>query len=375
MSARHDVLFYVPNVGPLLLPGDDLPAGGAETQMVVLARELARRGMRVAFVVYADELPPSVDGLDLIVQRSPRIRVPGLRSVEAALRTLIAVVRGNASVVVQRNASVVTGLVALAARVTGRRFVYSSANVIDFEFARLESSRLKIALFHLGIRLANEVVVQTLEQVRLAREHFGVSVRLIRSVAESATPRSRAPRAFLWIGRLATYKYPDAYLDLAAAVPEATFRMVGVPSGPDGTRLAAEVAERARSLDNVELVEPRPRAALGPLYDEAVAVVNTAEFEGMPNIFLEGWARGVPALALQHDPDGVIVRERLGRFAAGDLVLLAHQARSLWEDREGQAETAERCVAYVRREHSLDAAARAWTEVIRGFADETGGAG
>jgi glycosyltransferase involved in cell wall biosynthesis len=364
MSARHDVLFYVPNVGPLLLPGDDLPAGGAETQMVVLARELARRGMRVAFIVYGDELPPSVDGLDLIAQRSPRIRVPGLRSVEAALRTLVAVVRGNASVVVQRNASVVTGLVALAARVTGRRFVYSSANIIDFEFARLEPSRLKVALFHLGIRLANEIVVQTPEQVRLAREHFGVSTRLIRSVAEPATPRSRAPSAFLWIGRLATYKHPEAYLDLAAAVPEATFRMVGVPSGPDGTRLAAEVAERARSLDNVELVEPCPRAELGPLYDDAVAVVNTAEFEGMPNIFLEGWARGVPALALKHDPDDTIVREQVGAFADGDPGVLADHARSLWAGREDQREFAQRCIDYVRCRHSLDAAALAWTQVV-----------
>jgi hypothetical protein len=365
MSARRDVLFYVPNVAPLLVPGTDLPAGGAETQMVVVARELSRRGLRVAFVVYGDDLPSSVDGLELIVQRPPRVRVPGLRSIEAAMRTFYAVWRGDAQVVVQRNASVVTGLVALAARAIGRRFVYSSANVIDFDFSRLEPSRLRLGLFHLGIRLANVVVVQTPEQVRLARDSFGRTASLIRSVAEPATPRTRAPSGFLWIGRLATYKHPHAYLDLAAAVPEATFRMLGVPSGPDGLRLAAEVAERAGRLPNVELLAPRPRAELGPLYDDAVAIVNTAEFEGMPNIFLEGWSRGVPALALDHDPDGVIVRERLGAFAAADAGLFARQARSLWTRRAEGGELAGRCVAYVRRDHSLDGAARAWAEIIR----------
>jgi glycosyltransferase involved in cell wall biosynthesis len=368
MTRRHDVLFYMPNAAPLLFPGAELPAGGAETQMVVIARELARRGLRVGFVVVADELPRSGGCLDLMIQRPLRIRVPGARPVEAALRTLrtlVAVVLGNASVVVQRNASVVTGLVAVAARVTGRRFVYSSANVVDFEFSRLERSRLKVALFHLGIRLANDVVVQTSEQVHLARERFGVSARLIRSVAESASPRNGAPGAFLWIGRLAPYKHPEAYLDLATAVPEATFRMVGVPFGPDGARLAAEIADRARSLENVELLEPRPRAELGPLYDDAVAVVNTAEFEGMPNVFLEGWARGVPALALQHDPDDIIVRERIGAFAHGDAARLADCARALWAARHHQQEVASRCIAYVRGQHSLDAAASAWAEVIR----------
>jgi hypothetical protein len=365
MTARHDVLFYLPNVGPLLLPGDHLPTGGAETQMVLVGRELARRGLRVAFVVYGEQLPSSVDGLDLIVQRPPRLGIPGSRPFERSVRTLIAVVLGNASVVVQRNASIVTGLVAIAARMTGRRFVYSSANVIDFEFSQLERNRLKIALFHLGIRLANDVVVQTSEQVRLARECFGVSARLIGSVAEPATPRRGTPTAFLWVGRLATYKHPEAYLDLAAAVPEASFRMVGVPSGPDGARLAAEVADRARSLDNLELLEPRPRAELGPLYDDAVAVVNTAAFEGMPNVFLEGWARGVPALALRHDPDNIIERRRLGAFAGGDPSRLIEQVRSFWTSRHDQQELAARCIEYVHGQHSLDAAARGWMEVVR----------
>lgn len=364
MRGRHDVLFYVPNAGPLLLPGNDRPAGGAETQMVAVARALARQGVSVAFVVYGDALPPSVDGVNLIVQRPPRLRLPVLRSAESGLRTLVAVMRGNSSVAVQRNASGTTGLVAVAARVSGRRFVYSSANVIDFDFARIEPSRLKVAFFHLGVRLASEVVVQTTEQEHLARRHFGVSPRLIRSVAETARPRRCVPSAFLWIGRLTRYKHPDAYLDLAAAVPEATFRMIGVPSGPDGERFVTEISQRARSLPNVEVLQPRARSELGPLYDDAVAVVNTAEFEGMPNIFLEGWARGVPALAFQHDPDDTIVRERLGLFAAGDPGRLADAARTLWATRHEQQELASRCIDYVGGQHSLDAATRNWTEVI-----------
>jgi glycosyltransferase involved in cell wall biosynthesis len=367
MRARHDVLFYVPNVGPLLRPGDHPPPGGAETQVAILARELARRRLRVALVVHDVGLPPSIDGLDLVVQRGLRSRLPGLRSLEVLARTLLAVVQARAPVVVQCNASVETGYVGLATRLTGRRFVYATVNIVDLNFGRIEPSRLRLAGFRAGVRLAHDIVAQTAEQVQLARERFGRGARLVQCAAEPATLRQATPEAFLWIGRLVSYKQPMAYLDLAEAVPEAKFRMVGVPIGSEGRRLEIALRERAASLPNVELLEPRPRPELGPLYDAAVAVVNTAEFEGMPNVFLEGWARGVPALALQHDPDGIIVRERLGAFAEGDPARLAEQARALWAARGNVRDLAERCVTHMDAHHSPEALADGWTRVL--FAD------
>jgi glycosyltransferase involved in cell wall biosynthesis len=355
----HDVAFHALHAGPLLSPGAELPSGGAETQVVIIARALVRRGLRVAIIVADPDLPPSVDGIDLIHQRPSRI---GPLGVFAA--TFAAVRQANAPVVVQCNASMDTTYVGLSARLTGRRFVFQTVNVVDFDFARLQPNRIRRAAYRLGVRLAHEVVSQTREQVRLSEERFGRSARLAVCVSEPAEPRTDAPDAFLWIGRLAWYKRPHAYLDLAEAVPEARFRMIGVPSGPDGARLSGEVEERAASLPNVELLAPRPRDELGPLYESAVAVVNTAEFEGMPNIFLEGWAHGAPALAEIHDPDGMIVRERLGMFAAGDPVRLAQHARSLWAAREDNEELASRCVAYVREHHSLAAVTDVWVDLV-----------
>ena len=100
------------------------------------------------------------------------------------------------------------------------------------------------------------------------------------------------------------------------------------------------------------------------LVDSSVAIVNTADFEGMPNVFLEGWERGVPALALTHDPDGVIESHGLGWFAHGSREQLAELARTAWEQRGDQAAIAERCRAYVRDEHSTDAVAARWRDAL-----------
>jgi hypothetical protein len=90
----------------------------------------------------------------------------------------------------------------------------------------------------------------------------------------------------------------------------------------------------------------------------------------MPNIFLEAWSRGIPALALNHDPDGIISRYGLGGFANGRRERLAELARELWDGRAARDECAARCQAYVQRSHSPEAVSAEWARVLS-FADES----
>ena len=362
---EFDIAFYMPWIGPLLVPGAGPPPGGAETQMLMLARALAGRGRRVCLVTYgtAGVLPTEIDGIAVIAQRPPRTRVKLVGFATHLVSAARALGPLRANVFVQRAAGPTTGIVALFARAKRSRFVYSSANVIDFDFERLEASRPRVWLFHLGLKLANTIVVQTHEQVDLCRRRFGRDPVLIKSIAEPASTTELDRQAFLWVGRAAPYKRPDAFVDLAAAVPEASFRMILV-TPERGHALTRSVVERCRKVPNIELLDPRPREELMRLIDSSVAMVNTADFEGMPNIYLESWARGVPALSLLHDPDGVIERESLGFFARGSPERLAAHARTLWQTRANQSELQARCRAYVAREHGPEQVVDRWVEAL-----------
>ncbi len=361
-----DAAFYMPGVGSTLAVGQAGAAGGAERQILMLAGGLARRGWRIAVVSYATDhqLPATVGGARLLVHRRPRRGgllpdwVAYLWEVARMLFTL------DAGVFVQRSAGSTTGYVGLAAVALRKRFVYSSANVVDFRFEQLETNRRAVRLFHLGVRLAGAVVVQTPEQVELCRERFGREPVLIKSLAEAKPLRVGMPEAFVWAGRLAAYKQPEVMVKLAQALPEARFWMVAVATGDEEQGRLESLTDAARELENLEVLAPRPREELGELLARSVAVVNTAEYEGMPNVFLEGWARGVPALALSHDPDAVIARERLGSFAEGSLDRMIELARELWAGRGAQAELAQRCRGYIQREHSVDSALDRWEQVL-----------
>jgi len=364
MRRSYDVAFYMPSLGPLLTR-KAASQGGAETQIWLLARGLATRGYKVCAIVIDTPpgLPTDFDGVDVIL-RPPWQGGRGVRGRLAELLVLWRVLAPlDAKVIVQRGAGLWTGLVALIARIRRRRFVFSSANLSDFKFAELASTLKEVRSFDLGVRLASTVVVQTDEQAERCVEKYGRRPVVVRSIAEPAEPRQRSPEAFLWIGRLTDYKRPEAFVELARALPEERFWLVGMPS-PRHPEISRALERRASGVENLELIAPRPREELLELYERAVAIVNTADFEGMPNIFLEGWMRGVPALALSHDPDGVIEANGLGAFAHGSLEELIELARSLWSSRHDQTDLSERCRAYAKREHSATAVVAGWITAL-----------
>jgi len=355
---------------PLVTPEDAAQrwSGGAETQVMLLSRALAKRGLAVCLVVFdlpGADIPTSVQGVDIVV-RPPWLaggNVIGQWREVAAMRTAL---RGvDARVVVTRTAGANVGLVGLWTKLSRRHFVYSSASLGDFEYESVLAKRRDRILFRLGVALADTIVVQTEEQARLCVRRFGKTPFCIRSVSEPAEQSQLEPDAFLWVGRVDANKQPLEFVHLARSLPDAQFWMVASPlPNLEGRRLWDEIERQALSLSNLTVLPPRRRPELLELIARAVAVVSTSEFEGMPNVFLEAWARGIPALALEHDPDGVIGRYGLGGFAEGQRDRLVELASDLWLSQTVRKECAKRCRAYAAANHSAEVVSAEWQRAL-----------
>lgn len=373
IKRRFDIAFYMPSITPLLVPDAHLlPPGGAQTQIFLLCQALAGRGAHVALIVEEPpagiDLPAEVNGVQLVARPAYQAHSPMIGKVREAFRIWHTLRTVQPETLVSRMCGADVGILGVYARTAGTRFVYSSASVADFAPERMLPKRRDIALYRLGVRLADRIVVQTEEQVDLCRARFGTEPALIKSIAELGEISNSEPSYFLWIARLVDYKNPMAYIELARDVPEAKFLMLGVPNRDthEARIFAQRVRTAAASVPNLEILTPRPREQLNELLKRAIAVVNTGSIEGMPNVFLEGWSRGVPALALAHDPGGVIERENVGGFGRGSQQRFAELARELWQRRHHLAALRRRCREYVVRHHSPDAVVAQWLQVLAG---------
>jgi glycosyltransferase involved in cell wall biosynthesis len=382
MSPRNDIAIYSPFAFSFYEdPGnkayqDAKGGGGAELQTTLLARALARDGLRVAHVVYpveviAPDLPPSLE----VVQRPPRARRRDvLGKLGETLGVWRALTAADARLYVFRTglsggiAAFVVG--ALLCLIRRRRLVLAASNDLDFIFERPDRSRLTEAMYRLALRQTRRIVVQSEQQLGLARTAVGDSgrVSLIPSFAEPAedepTPAQRD--AFLWVGRLVEYKLPLHYVELARALPEVRFVMVAPTTGETTQALEQQLAAATADVPNLEVLAHLRRERTLELIGRSIAVVGTSHHEGMPNVFLEAWARGVPVISLHFDPDGRIAREGMGICAQGSWERFVDAARMLREDQDLRGALGDSGRSYVARVHSPAAVGAQWITLLRG---------
>jgi glycosyltransferase involved in cell wall biosynthesis len=363
----RDVAIYAPQAGDLYgRHAGALGGGGAELQTVLLARGLAARGFDVAHIVHpvADPLPLQPPSPTLVYRRPqssgrrlhPAWEVVNVWRALSEADARVAVVRGSGGYVVPA---------ATWCRLHRRALVLATSSDLDFDLQRGDRRRATVRAYGRAARRASRLVVQTGRQAQLARRAFpDLDPIVVPSFAEPAEPARGAPEYFLWTDRLTAYKRPESYLELAAAIPEARFRMIVSETDETGPELRRRVHARAAELANVELAPRRSRPQLLAELERAVAVVKTSEVEGMPNTFLEAWARAVPVLSLSVDPDGRIAEHGGGLVAGGSPERFAEQARTLWADSAMRSELGARGREFVRARHSLDSVADRWGTLI-----------
>ena len=86
--ACFDVVFYTPWIGSILSRVESMPPGGAETQVLMLARALTAQGARVAIVVFGhpSDLPRMIDGVTIVTRPPYRRPTGALARIAEAVR-------------------------------------------------------------------------------------------------------------------------------------------------------------------------------------------------------------------------------------------------------------------------------------------------
>ncbi|WP_051554390.1 glycosyltransferase family 4 protein [Desulfobulbus elongatus] len=317
------VCFVALGVYPLFFHGTYTgQIGGSELQQKLIGEALSAKGAQVSFISHDVGQPDFLHrgGLTFIKSFAPSAGLPGIRFFHPRLTEIWkALIKADADVCYCRAAGFLPGVLTLFCRIYRKKFVFAGASDTDFlpDHHIIPTQRDKL-LYRFGIRRADAIVVQSAKQQALLRANFGRDGIVIRNFHDGEArilPESER-RVILWVSTIRSLKRPMLFIQLAQALPQERFVMIG---GRDGSNpeLFQSVSEQCAALPNLEFLGFQPLEVTERYFDQSKLFVNTSEHEGFPNTFLQAWRRGIPVVSFV-DPDDVIRNNSLGCVVIGD---------------------------------------------------------
>ncbi len=377
---RPHLCFVAPNTWPVFSRDPDNEViGGAEVQQSILARALAGAGYRVSMICLDFGQPQgvSLDGVTVHKAHRPDAGLPVLRFVHPRITAMWRAMRAaDADVYYQRCSAMLTAVVAAFCHRYGKRSIFASAADLDFVPGSQPIRYLRDRwLFEQGLKRVDRIVVQNATQQQSCRANYGRESTQIPSCYE--LPDGASPRTgdcVLWVAsmRERDYKRPELFLELARRLPQRRFVMIGgADSASRRNTYFERIREAATSIPNVEFTGFLPLARVEPYFDRARVLVNTSIHEGMPNTFLQAWARGVPTVAfvdtgarLRGEPLYRVV-ERVEQAAA--------EIEQLFADEGYWKRASARCREYFDGTHSIPKVLARYEELLQGLVRGPGG--
>lgn len=315
------VCFVVPSAWQGLISSERKVSGGAEVQIVMLAREMVVQGVEVSFVVY-DEGQSEVEnigGMKVYKMFKTESGIPGLRNWLYRRPMLVKAMKAaDADIYVQVGAGQLTGIVSKFCKKNQCRFVFFSSSDSNFdpsEWHRSFSVPFRdVRMYKQGLKNSDLIIVQHKGQKDMLKELFDMNCVIIKGsilVLENGNYGNSEKGAIIRIGRYHPVKRVEIFFDLAERLPQ--FKFISIGGASSDKKYYNNLLERSKNLPNLEHLGHVK--SIKDYLSNAALLVNTSKQEGFPVTFLEAWLKEVPVLSLAVNPEECITAYNMGRVS------------------------------------------------------------
>ena len=373
-AVTKSICLVSPFAGNLLYGGKAPGGGGAERQLILIARGLVNAGWKVTFIIAPCSVQEPVVDARVQVAHVPFRYLGGPKFYWLVDGWALgrAIGRSRASIVGLRSGGPYVLLVLLLYRALARMqlvmWIQNDRDVLADAFYDNETAwftRLPKRIYTFLLGRADLLVAQTSRQQEAVQVQLKKSAIVIPSLVDSLFEegpdiQDDMPSSpyVLWAGNPSANKRADLVIALADRMPQVDFVIAMNPGDQHAMDRIQSLASERSNIRFLGAVAPRD---MERWFMHAACLLNTSLAEGFPNTFLQAWSHGVPVVTAGVDPSGIIERWGLGvvaenQGATQDTVKgIAAALASVLSDvalRQSIAEAAQR---YIAQQHNAPA--------------------
>jgi glycosyltransferase involved in cell wall biosynthesis len=235
----------------------------------------------------------------------------------------------DSQIFITKTASEVLGCMVLLLRfLRGKKVVFrlGSDKDVSADYWKSYGKRFYY-LYRFGLKNCSLVYTQSINQSGMLKESENVSGYVVKNVYCLRTGGHSMDKGYiLWVSRCEPLKRPLMCIELARMLPKERFVMIMPHARKADDKLDREIdvimsqARRACvKLPNFTHIEYVQYDEIQYFYNEAKLFVNTSEYEGFPNSFIQACMGKSGIISLRVNPDKFITRYRLG-FCCDDSI-------------------------------------------------------
>ncbi|MDP4179698.1 MAG: glycosyltransferase family 4 protein [Bacillota bacterium] len=361
------ICFMLHGAYPLFNPSCNGVFGGAEVNLYYLAVYLSKKGIYDIEFYVGDYGQMDVEVYDNIrvrkikytnMEKYNKIRYKMLKSIYLAKILLT----NKSDVIINSTASVLIGLIVLFSKFIRRKkviFRISSDSNIDIKFIRKTQGLKAYFLYKIGLYNSDVIVSQTEKQRDKLKDKLNLDSVLIKNgfiIDENVDLKQK--KYILWVSRAVDMKRPELFLRLAEECPEEKFIIIMPGSDPVKDKCVNKAAE----LSNVEFLDYVQFFEIQKYFNNAKLFVNTSEFEGFPNSFIQACIARTPILSFNVNPDNFLTENNIGFCCEDDFSRAVSFIKGLNEEKiliYGQ-----NGLKYIKENHNIEVSASLYEEII-----------
>mgnify|MGYP001560454314 FL=1 len=251
-------------------------------------------------------------------------------------------------VIIQHGLTPFSGILAKYCTKKRIKFIFMFASDKEVE-GKYQSNGKKDYFFKILLKNAVLISQNNSQKEYILKEYNASSIIIYNGFPVNKKPKNKYN--VLWVSRCDKLKNPELFLDLAKYFKNKSFVMI-CPESSD-KEFFYNIREKVSHIKNLKFISFVKFNDINKYFINSRIFVNTSDYEGFPQTFIQATMNGTPIISLNVNPNNFLDKYKCGFCANGDLELMKKQISKLLGDRKLWAEMSNNAYKYAKENHDL----------------------